>query len=235
MLVAVAQSTTQTDCRGHSRSCGITLKIVPDAERLSNWKRSPPVSLTDRVRGKQRVPICLAWRFHPEIGPKRKDRHPCHESRTEHQKRPARPPHRFAGRTRESPHRRSTRSRNAIHQRAGEAELGHTAQVADDLAVLQGNRDGFLERQIPNLAWLGILQRKRCVRLRDVRQRCVADIGILEIGDLVEVVGQVAVLREKERLRRVAAREHDEDAQKHGQTASAFPAHRCPLPFGFES
>ena len=86
-------------------------------------------------------------------------------------------------------------------------QLGHAPQPSNDLAVLQGDGDGFLQGQVPVGIKLRVGERDWFSRMAGIRQRSRLDVGIFNIGGEVQIVGQIAVLVQIAWLDRVTAGE----------------------------
>jgi hypothetical protein len=118
------------------------------------------------------------------------------------------------------------RAAGPAHQSVRETERRHAAQVADHLAVVQRDRDALFQRQIPDLVEFRVRDRQRRMGIRRVRQTGRVDVGILDLRRAVQVVRQIAVRVEIERLRRVAAREDGHPDQQQSDVRLELPTHR---------
>jgi hypothetical protein len=110
----------------------------------------------------------------------------------------------------------AARSGEHLRRRLGDVltEVGDpSAELANDLAIFERLARDLFEREIPNVELFRIGQRQRGLRAGDVVDWHLVDIGVLDIGGDVHVMGQVAVFLVEERLRRCAPAHQREQAQ----------------------
>ena len=79
--------------------------------------------------------------------------------------------------------------------------LHPAAELPHHLAVAERDLDGLLEREIPDLVVVGVLERERGGAVHFDERRFV-DVRILDLGGNVQIVRQVAVFAAIERLLR---------------------------------
>ena len=110
--------------------------------------------------------------------------------------------------------RREQRDRGFSGLWAGTAEaLEPSSQVAEHFAVCKRRADRLLQRQFPDLVEPGVGKHERLGRARRLVERCLTAVGIFKLLNRADIMRQVAVLKEVERLPGRTAPGQERDAR----------------------